>query len=163
MVYTSVMLNFKEGERFAKDTWIDPANIGDLEAIVKINSQLHMDLPNFIWDQKEWILEEIQNGNFFVFRDNGSIGGAICFSADENELEIESLSVSGYEQGKGIGKKLVEFAIEAARQKGIKKVTVESFPGYGVKDFYLKCGFVPDDPPTDIFEGEIFNRFVANI
>lgn len=157
------MLNFKEGEHLAKDVFISPANINDLDAIVKINSQLHIDLPNFIWDQKDWILEEIQNGNFFVFRQNGLIGGVICLEQSEDKLIIESLSVDKSEQGNGIGKKLVEFAFETARKNSIRKITVASFPEYNVKDFYLKCGFTPDNPPTDIFEGQIYNRFAANI
>lgn len=160
MIYNAIVANL-ESEQKARGN-IESADIGDLGKIENLNRQLHINLPNFIWDRGDWILQEIKNGNFFVLRQEGAICGAICLIPHEDELVIETLAVDKSEQGKGVGRKLVEFALDTARSRKVSRVSVESFLFYGVKDFYQKCGFEFDLSPIDIFEGAPYFRFVKN-
>ena len=146
---------------------IETANILDLERIIELNSQIHIDRPGFTdedqWDGKEWIGEEIKAGNFFVFRDNGQIYGTTLLAIWDDALHITTLTIDQTMHGLGIGKKLTEFAENLAAEKGLKKVTLETYDLYSVKDFYLKCGFELDNPPTDSYKGEIFYCFSKTI
>lgn len=140
-MYNLPMSNYLDSERRFRGASIEPADIQDLESIERINKQLHLDDPDFKWDQKEWISEEIRNGNFFVLRQNGLVCGAICLIPKEGQLTIETIAVDKEKQRIGFGRKLIEFAFNNARKGNMTKVGVGSFIYYEAKDFYLKCGF----------------------
>jgi GNAT superfamily N-acetyltransferase len=156
------MLNRLDSDPICQNAFIELASVQDLESIEKLNKQLYLDIPDFKWDKKEWILEEVRKGNFFLFRQNGLVCGAICLIPNEGEPIIETIAVDREEQRKGIGKRLIEFAFEKVRKGNIAKIQTGSFACYGAKDFYLKCGFRLESSKTDAL-GVSYYRFIANV
>ena len=154
----------KEFEPVEEVLIIEKAKPRDLGQIVRLNKLLHFNLPNFgeedQYDRRDWVSEEIREGNFFVLKRGGNIRGAMCINISGKVLTIETLAVDKMRQGKGNGRKLVEFAIDAAIEKGLKSVKVGSFTFLEVRDFYLKCGFEPDILPFWFEKGKKYYRFI---
>jgi len=82
------------------------------------------------------------------------MGNYIKYSKDTNdktELCIDDVYVCTSDRGKGIGRKLVEQAIEYARANGYVTVGLYAEPqsddgldGDALIEFYRSCGFVSD-------------------
>lgn len=146
---------------------IERAKTEDSDRILALNGQLHVKNKDFVaidqWDQKEWILEEVQNGNFFIFKENGQILGAISFEPIGDCLKIPTLAVANNAHGMGIGKKLLEFATRKATNENFKSIRVNSYKFLDVCDFYLKCGFEFSNPAQESFKGEEYWCFVKNL
>ncbi len=58
---------------------------------------------------------------------------------ESNELKMRQVAVKENQQGKGIGRKLVEFSEEFAKQKGFSKMTLHAREI--AKDFYLALDY----------------------
>jgi ribosomal protein S18 acetylase RimI-like enzyme len=132
-------------------------NTGD---IARLNYQFHRDIKNFKWDKPEWIMKEIEKGNYFVMKQKGLITGAIDMQRSEDELYIETIAVDSIHHDSGLGRRLILFAKGTAEKLGCKKLTVESLQSYNLQGFYQKVGFVTDNPPLGYFQSEPFYRFV---
>ncbi len=135
------------------------ATEADLTAIVELNEQFHLDIPNFKWDQASWISQEIKKGTFFVLKDESLIIGAICLKPGKDELTIETIAIRKDFQGLSHGKTLVLFARDEAKRQRKSRLTVETFCSYNLGEFYKKCGFKVDDPPLGKFEDQPYTRF----
>jgi N-acetylglutamate synthase-like GNAT family acetyltransferase len=159
-MYNLPMPNYLDSEQRFRGASIELADIQDLGSIERINKQLRLDVPDFKWDQKEWISEEIKNSNFFVLRQDGLVCGAICLIPKEKHLTIETIAVDKEKQRIGFGRKLIEFAFKNARKGNMTKVGVGSFIYYGAKDFYLKCGFRLENTA---FGCTSYYSFIANV
>ncbi|MDX2495335.1 MAG: N-acetyltransferase [Desulfuromusa sp.] len=76
--------------------------------------------------------------DFYVYEENGEILGigalAICW---EDLAEIRSLAVGAGQQGKGIGRKIVESCLKEATDLGIKRVFALTYQ----PDFFKLLGF----------------------
>jgi N-acetylglutamate synthase-like GNAT family acetyltransferase len=116
-----------------------------IEDILQLNSLLHLDIPNFHWDTKEYISAAIQN--YYIMEEDKKILGAINIRLNKPEkyIAIETLTVSPDAQRKGVGRQLIEFTKEYAKSQNIHKLNVESFCEYDADDFYKKCGFTEDE------------------
>lgn len=146
------------------DQKISVAKKENLNDIVELNKQLHLDIESFKWDQPEYIKEEIRKGNYYVAKEGSQVVGAIDIQRPGvDELYIEVLVVDPKKHGFGIGKKLIAFAKNVARRWKCKKLTVESFQSYNVQGFYKKVGFRLDTPPVGYCEGLPFHRFVMDL
>ena len=122
-----------------------------VEEIIEINHQFRtifsnkgLRIPFTRYFRKDCVLKEIELGNQFVVREDSEVVGAMGLKMLDKEAYIESLAVKSDRHGRGIGKNLVDFAKRRARKERKPLLTVESFCVYGVKDFYLKCGFKID-------------------
>jgi N-acetylglutamate synthase-like GNAT family acetyltransferase len=113
-----------------------------LDELVRLNSLLHLDIPNFDWDKKKSIAETLDR--YYIALDNNKALGAISIYLNPRTAKIETIAIDPEMQGKGLGKRLVDFAKEYAQDLGIHKLKVESFCQYGVREFYEKCGFQMD-------------------
>lgn len=76
--------------------------------------------------------------DFYVYEDDGRIVGtgalAICW---EDLAEVRSLAVADGQQGKGVGRQIVEACLVEARELGLKRVFALTYqPG-----FFEKLGF----------------------
>ena len=94
---------------------------------------------------RQEILHEIEH--FYVYEIDQSIIGCICIRPWNGEsAEIEAVYVQPFYRKKGVGKKLVDFAvIEAQREKRkfVFSLSTQSFP------FFSKvCGFSESTPET---------------
>jgi amino-acid N-acetyltransferase len=76
--------------------------------------------------------------DFYVFESGGSVVGTVCLHICWEDLaEVRSLAVAGGEEGRGVGRRLVEACLDEARQLGLKKVFALTYkPG-----FFGKLGF----------------------
>lgn len=120
------------------------ANKTDLESIVNLNKQFHLDFPWFKWDTIEWVEETIDNGDYYVMKDNDVVIGSICLKTLYNVCDVETIAVQKDKHKSGVGRELIEFAIEFAKKEGKNKLNVGSFCEYGTKGFYEKCGFITE-------------------
>ena len=91
--------------------------------------------------------QEIQRGieHFYVYEIDQAIVGCVCLHPWEQDLvEIEAVFVQPFYQKKGVGKKLVDFAVAEAQRQGKTRVfslSTQSFP------FFRKvCGFSETGP-----------------
>lgn len=122
------------------------ATLADLKSILEINQQLHLDIPDFKWDTEPWTREEIEQGNFYVAKDHKCAYGTLCLQMALEQLPetvayIDAMAVHEDKHSLGIGKQIVDFAINESKKAGKETLQVESFPEYNVKEFYIKCGF----------------------
>lgn len=89
------------------------------------------------------IYENLQN--FFVAEENGDIIGCCALQVIWADLaEIKSLAVKTGEQGKGVGKALIEAVVECVQDLGVKKVFALTLE----KRFFEKSGFSEVDTNT---------------
>ncbi len=84
-------------------------------------------------------LDEIAE-HLLAYLDNQPVGTARVRYLDEQTVKIERLAVLSTARGQGIGKKLMEKALEFAAQKEIKEVVV--YAQEYVKELYQKLEFV---------------------
>lgn len=91
---------------------------------------------------REEVLEKIDT--FFVFEIDGSLIGCASLTsldADSGSVELGSLLVQPFYQGKGVGRKLVEYAQKLALELGYRKVVALSTQ---TGPFFREvCGFTP--------------------
>ncbi|HYD34539.1 MAG TPA: GNAT family N-acetyltransferase [Vitreimonas sp.] len=138
------------------------ANQDDLDIIVTLNSQFNLAMPNFYWDQPEWVSTQIEHARYFVLiNPDNLVIGAICLTplTDTNQLNLETLAINPQHHGQGLGKKMIEFAKQKALEGRCESLIVETFQCYKLEAFYLKCGFSKDEPYILFENGEPYYRF----
>ncbi|MCK5825782.1 MAG: N-acetyltransferase [Desulfuromusa sp.] len=76
--------------------------------------------------------------DFYVYEEDGEVIGigalAICW---ENLAEVRSLAVAAGQQGKGIGRKIVEMCLQEATQLGLRRVFALTYQ----PEFFKSLGF----------------------
>jgi len=124
---------------------IIPATMQNLDEIFSINQELTPPIPisPYPWNKIYWIQKQVREGSFVIAKKRIIYGAMCLFHAleDSEESYIETIAIRKDKQRGGVGRSLVEFAAQQAREKGKKKLIVESFCFWNAKDFYLKCGF----------------------
>lgn len=76
--------------------------------------------------------------DFHVFESDGAVVGTVCLHICWEDLaEVRSLAVAEGQEGRGVGRRLVETCLEEARTLGLKRVFALTYkPG-----FFEKLGF----------------------
>ena len=121
----------------------------------------------------EWMynLENLQNqveeGQlFYVLKENEKPLGFIgleLFTTEKNELKIQKIYVLPGAQGKGIGRKLIEKAVEIAKEKGIENVILNVNRFNKAVSFYQKLGFkISSEVNIDIGKGYLMEDYIMN-
>ena len=62
------------------------------------------------------------SGNLYVLEHEGAVAGFVVFHDRDNHLHLENVAVHPAFQGLGLGRQLIDFAEEAARQSGFAHV-----------------------------------------
>ena len=102
------------------------AEKSDVNEIQRISGVLTLDIPEFRWDQRDYIEQEIAKGNYYVLELEGKVVAIICicvesktgfFGASKTGF-INALAVEPAKQKSGLGKLLIEFAIGYAKENG---------------------------------------------
>lgn len=76
--------------------------------------------------------------DFYVWEENGEIVGTVCLHICWEDLaEVRSLAVDKSQEGRGIGRKLVDACLNEARQLGLRKVFALTYQ----EVFFNKMGF----------------------
>jgi len=96
-----------------------------------------LDTEEYSFSEVEKIMPLIESGNYFVAIDDNEIVGTIALIIVEESCEIDALITSK----KGVGKALIEFAIEICKKEGVKKIWCWSLKRYNAIGFYDKMGF----------------------
>lgn len=134
----------------------------NVEEIVLLNKQFHLDIPNFYWDSKKWISSEIKKGNYYILVNNGLTLGAINIKKNKKEYHISTIAIKKNMQRNNLGKKLIDFAKENAINTKVSLLTVGSFIDYNLESFYTKCGFNKKDK-LNKYEGHNYFEFFMKL
>ena len=109
-----------------------PGDVEGIKALIDSYAKKDMLLPRSIVDIVSYLRD------FFVFERGGKIEGCVALHLCWLDLgEIRSLTLVEGMQGKGIGKQLLQKALEEAKQFGLKRVFTLSYS----PEFFEKSGF----------------------
>ena len=140
---------------------IRPATTSDASSIVEVrvgaltedevsgfavpgdNLYLSVDKLRGVWDRANRLQDAFE---VFVAECNGYVIGFIVFNMDDSDDNIDNVVVAKKEQGKGVGRALVEYVEELARSRGfsvLKTDTTENALGIPWKayGFWKKMGY----------------------
>jgi predicted N-acetyltransferase YhbS len=95
-------------------------------------------------DSDEQLDSYIELGRVLVARREGAVVGHLQLTAtvDTGVLEIKNMAVAESERGTGVGRALIERAVEAAGHEGAVQVIVATGAAdVGNLRFYQRCGF----------------------
>jgi GNAT superfamily N-acetyltransferase len=85
-------------------------------------------------------VDEGDDGRVFVFEDRGAVlGFAVVLPRDDGQAQLDGLFVEPEAWGRGIGRRLVDHALDAAREGGAIGLTL--IANANALGFYEKCGF----------------------
>ena len=134
---------------------IEPATEADLDELSEMLGDLFAQEGDFRPDKEKQlrglrlIFEQPSRGRVFVLRRNGAIVGMInlLFTISTAEggfvILLEDLVVHQKYQGKGYGSKLLQHAIDFAKQKNFLRVTLlTDRPENVAQEFFRHHGFV---------------------
>jgi predicted N-acetyltransferase YhbS len=99
----------------------------------------------------------VDDGRVLVARDGDDVVGHVQLVAtgDGDVVEIKNMAVSTAQQGRGIGRALVERALEVARDEGAHRVVVATGTAdVGNLRFYQRLGFRMRSIERDAFTPE---------
>lgn len=134
---------------------IEPATDADLDELSEMLGGLFAQESDFRPDKEKQlrglrlIFEQPSRGRVFVLRRNGAIVGMInlLFTISTAEggfvILLEDLVVHKQYQGKGYGRKLLQHAIDFAKQKNFLRITLlTDRPENLAQEFFRHHGFV---------------------
>jgi GNAT superfamily N-acetyltransferase len=134
---------------------IEPATEADLDELSEMLGELFTQEGDFRPDKEKQlrglrlIFEQPSRGRVFVLRQNGAIVGMInlLFTISTAEggfvILLEDLVVHKKYQGKGYGRRLLQHAIQFAKQKNFLRVTLlTDRPENVAQEFFRHHGFV---------------------
>lgn len=111
--------------------------------LLRADEQLPMDLL-LLADPSERIVHQyLEQGKCFVLESESKIIGEVVLLEKTKEVvEIMNIAVNEANQGKGFGRKLIEFAIDWAKEKGYSKLEIGTAnSSFSQMALYQKCGF----------------------
>src|SRR5205814_5941574 len=134
---------------------IEPATEADLDELSQMLGELFAQESDFRPDKEKQlrglrlIFEQPSRGRVFVLRRNGAIVGMInlLFTISTAEggfvVVLEDLVIHKEYQGKGYGRKLLQHAIDFAKQKNFLRITLlPDRPENLEQEFFRHHGFV---------------------
>jgi GNAT superfamily N-acetyltransferase len=134
---------------------IEPATEADLDELSEMLGELFAQEGDFRPDKEKQlrglrlVFEQPSRGRVFVLRQNGAIVGMInlLFTISTAEggfvILLEDLVVHKKYQGKGYGRRLLQHAIQFAKQKNFLRVTLlTDRPENVAQEFFRHHGFV---------------------
>lgn len=119
----------------------------DIKAIIEIIGLLKLDIPGFVWDDEDFILQQINNGEYFVLEEDGQVIAIMSLRKRKNKVSIETLAVKKDFQHKGLGSQLIDFAKKFTKDNGFSILHAYSFTEYNAIHFYLNRNFKMLDNP----------------
>jgi len=118
---------------------IEPLNRSHIPQIIEIEKQSFPD-P---WTEEKFIQEiDLKFSHFYVAKVNDEIAGYAGFWHITEEANIVNIAVKKAYRRQGIGKNLLEYLIESAKQKKISDMYLEvRLKNTTAQELYKKYGF----------------------
>src|SRR6266516_4514474 len=142
-------------QQMSENIVIEPATEADLDELSEMLGELFAQESDFRPDKQKQlrglrlIFEQPSRGRVFVLRCDGAIVGMInlLFTISTAEggfvMVLEDLVVHKEYQGKGYGSKLLQHAIDFAKQKNFLRITILAIrPENVAQEFFRRHGFV---------------------
>jgi putative acetyltransferase len=86
---------------------------------------------------------------FFTYRVNGDvIGMAALKDLDEEHAELKSMHTAAEARGRGVGRALVDHIVAVARERGYRRISLETGSGpafEAARSLYASASFTPCD------------------
>jgi N-acetylglutamate synthase-like GNAT family acetyltransferase len=89
---------------------------------------------------KEELEKEIEDILIGAFEDDKMLGCCMLIKTDPGTVRLRQMAVANNLQGKGIGRALMQFAENIARDRGFRKITMHARKS--ATGFYEKLGYV---------------------
>ncbi len=134
----------------------------DIEAILALNQLLKVEAPEFKGNTHDFVEGEVDEGNYFVVKDRGTVVAAACISPRDEGMYLETISVSEAYQKKGIGSELIEHAKKITQDHGFDKLLVDTYCQYSADVFYSRCGF-KKIPTMAKYKGKPYHKFLMQL
>lgn len=114
------------------------------------------------------LVQQLQKGQcFFIIEDNSEAIGFLAYEINcnaSNQLKIHKIYVLDAYQGKGVGRLLIDFAIETAKRKQQKGVFLNVNKFNKAQFFYEKLGFtIVKDEVIDIGNNFVMDDYVMEL
>lgn len=133
-------------------TTLRPARLPDadvLPGVERCAGELFRSVPELAWLADEPVTDaagharNIASGSVWVaVADESEVVGFLSAETIDNELHIQELSVSRRFQGQGLGRQLLQTALESARHCGLEAMTLTTFRELPWNEaFYQRFGF----------------------
>lgn len=85
------------------------------------------------------LVNEINQYHLVMILDEEVVGTTLLFPTDEDTIKLRQFAISEHFQGKGLGKKLVNYAEEFALKQGFSDMQLHARETACA--FYTKCGY----------------------
>ncbi|MDX2081645.1 MAG: GNAT family N-acetyltransferase [Terrimicrobiaceae bacterium] len=133
---------------------VEPATLDDLAELADLLHDLFSQEEDFTPDRQKQlhglrlILEQPSRGRIFVLRNSHKIVGMINLLITLSTAEggfvllLEDLIIHRDHRGQGYGSRLLQHAVEFARSKKFRRITLLTDRPSESRRFYLKHGFV---------------------
>ena len=105
------------------------------------NKKLHLPLLLLADEQEDMIGRYLERGTMYVLEDGGVRCECVVTDEGEGVLEIKNLATAPEYQGKGYGKRMIDFLAQRYRGQ-YKLLQVGTGDSPLTIPFYEKCGFV---------------------
>ena len=96
-----------------------------------------LDTEEYSFSEVDKLLPSIESGIYYIAIEGNEIVCTIALIIIEESCEIDALITNK----KGVGKALIDFAVEKCRRENIKKIWCWSLKRYNAIGFYDKMGF----------------------
>ncbi|MDV2884556.1 GNAT family N-acetyltransferase [Alkalihalophilus pseudofirmus] len=112
-----------------------------------------MDLLLLADPSEKLIADYVERGECFIAEESGEIIGVlVLLPTRPDTVELVNVAVCNNMQGRGIGRRLVEFAVDSAKKQGFKTIEVGTGnSSIGQIALYQKCGFRMIGVDVDFF------------
>jgi len=113
----------------------------------------------------ETLEESLESDHYFfaIFDENRALGfvDIELNSSEVNEMKLQKIYVLPEKQGLGLGKKLLNFAIDFGKKQGVNHLTLQVNRFNKAVNFYRHAGFeIIDEQDFDIGNGYFMNDYV---
>ncbi len=118
--------------------------------LVKEDKKRYLDLLLIADEQEDMIDKYLDKGDLYVLQDEGVKG--VCVVTDEGDgvWEIKNIATDPDSRGKGYGRQLIDFVVDAYRDRG-HTLLVGTGESPLTVPFYERCGFVYSHRIKDFF------------